>query len=133
MTLQSSKQLDYRVRLIKNHRPHHSGSLLYCDYCRQHYETYLDWAKHLSQIIEMNTIEWPAMYYVYGTYGYALEQTLARVARRKQKMYLYRAKVNGEMVWVSSWDPKPQMPSVEDKWAEWTSRLTKQILRKGGF
>lgn len=51
-------------------------------------------------------VGWPAQAYVYGTFGYALTQTVQRARSHRQKMYLYRGTLDGETVWVSSWDPK---------------------------
>lgn len=55
---------------------------------------------------------WPAMYYLYGVWGYALQEARTRATdqsnRRGEpvKMYLYRAMLDGTPVWVVSWDPK---------------------------
>jgi hypothetical protein len=53
-------------------------------------------------------VNWPARAYVYGTWGYALDQARDRVKRAKQKMYLYKGVLDGEPVWVVSWDPKKE-------------------------
>ncbi len=59
--------------------------------------------------------DWPARAYAYGTWAYALNQTLERVDRARQKMYVYKGELDGEIVWVGSWDPKPaaKTPAVK--------------------
>lgn len=52
------------------------------------------------------TSVWPARAYVYGTFGYALTLTIWRANQMGQKMYLYKGVLDGESVWISSWDPK---------------------------
>lgn len=56
--------------------------------------------------IDIIDIDWPARAYIYGTYGFALRETIIRAKNHKQKMYLYRGTLNGEWVWVAAWDPK---------------------------
>lgn len=51
-------------------------------------------------------IEWPARSYIYGVWEYALSQARDRAQRNNQKMYVYRGELDGEAVWVVSWDPK---------------------------
>lgn len=51
-------------------------------------------------------MSWPARAYVYGTFGYALSQTIKRAKRKNQHMFVYKSTLNGETVWVGSWDPK---------------------------
>lgn len=46
------------------------------------------------------------MSYVYGTWGYALDQARDRATRHGQRMHLYKADVNGRARWVVAWDPK---------------------------
>lgn len=50
--------------------------------------------------------EWPAMAYIYGTFGYALTETITRAFARKQKMYIRKVTVEGMPVWMASWDPR---------------------------
>jgi hypothetical protein len=52
--------------------------------------------------------DWPAMAYVYGTWGYALARARERAKSHQQKMYLYQGVLNGETVWVVSWDRKKE-------------------------
>lgn len=51
---------------------------------------------------------WPARAYVYGTWEYAFNQTVQRAKSRGLKMWLYKSELNGEPVWVSSWDPRKE-------------------------
>lgn len=51
---------------------------------------------------------WPAMSYVYGTWAYALERAREHATERNQRVWLYRAEVNGELQWIVAWDPKPR-------------------------
>lgn len=52
-------------------------------------------------------MNWPARAYVYGTWEYALHRAWEHATERKQKVYVYQGELDGETVWVASWDPKP--------------------------
>lgn len=76
--------------------------------------------------------DWPAMAYVYGTWGYALDRALAFAAERHLKQHVYQGTLNDELVWVVSWDPKSKTlkkPEVGD-WAKWSKSLSSQVLSK---
>lgn len=49
---------------------------------------------------------WPAFAYLYGTWGYALNQALEHSRERNQKVYVYQARFGSRNYWVASWDPK---------------------------
>lgn len=53
-----------------------------------------------------NGINWPARAYIYGTWGYALNRARERATEFEQRMWLYRAVLDGEPVWVVTFDPK---------------------------
>lgn len=55
-------------------------------------------------------MSWPALAYVFGTWGYALEQARALAAEHHQRVRLYRSTLNakaypsGQSVWVVDWE-----------------------------
>lgn len=51
-------------------------------------------------------MNWPAFAYLYGTWGYALTNARDHASERRQKVYLYRAEMNGRWWWVASWGPE---------------------------
>lgn len=55
--------------------------------------------------------DWPARAYCYGTFGYALSQTILRAKAHKQQMFVYQGVLDGEVVWIGSWDPKKEKNS----------------------
>jgi len=84
--------------------------------CRQHAaagaaeqmaDTLVDHATWLLAEVQRAPSGWPALAYVYGTWGYALNRARELATEKQQKTYLYRSLLNGEPVWVVSWDPKP--------------------------
>lgn len=85
--------------------------------CRQHAnqgaaeqmaDTLVDHVTWLLAEVQRAPSGWPAQAYVYGTWGYALARARELATEKNQKTYLYRASLNGESVWVVSWDPKPR-------------------------
>lgn len=58
------------------------------------------------QLEDNDRLDWPARAYVYTSWGYALSEARARAERFQQRMWLFRATLDGEQVWVVSWDPK---------------------------
>lgn len=56
--------------------------------------------------ISAQASEWPARAYIYGTWDFALSQARDRARRFTQRMYLYQSTLDGDSVWVVSWDPK---------------------------
>lgn len=94
--------------LINRHFPDMSNGYPYCIFCRKQCDTEREWCQHMARVIIDSTIEWPAMCYIYGTWGYAFDQTRDRATKKKQKMYLYQSELNGTLVWVASWDPKKE-------------------------
>ena len=56
---------------------------------------------------ENDATSWPARAYAYGTWGYALARAREHARERHQRVYLYRAALDDEPVWVAAWDPKP--------------------------
>lgn len=92
--------------LINKHFPDMSNGYPYCLACRKQCDTQREWSDHMARVIEKSTINWPAMLYIYGTWAYALDRAREVVTRQNRKMYLYQGVVNGELVWIVSWDPK---------------------------
>ncbi|HEY9352363.1 MAG TPA: hypothetical protein VIP28_03885 [Nocardioides sp.] len=85
--------------------------------CRQHAaagaaeqmaDVLVDHVTWLLDELDRRPSGWPAMAYVYGTWGYALKRARELATEKQQKTYLYRSSFNGEPCWVVSWDPKPE-------------------------
>lgn len=53
-------------------------------------------------------MDWPALSYIYGTWGYAMNRAHELAAKHNQKTFLYRGFLNGRVVWVVAWDPKKE-------------------------
>lgn len=51
-------------------------------------------------------VSWPAGFYIYHTWEYALSQARSLAVRHQQKLFIYRGCLDGDPVWVVSWDPK---------------------------
>lgn len=71
-------------------------------------DTLVDHLTWLLAEVQRAPSGWPAQAYVYGTWDYALERARELATEKQQKTYLYRSSLNGEPVWVVSWDPKPK-------------------------
>lgn len=71
-------------------------------------DTLVDHLTWLLAEVQRAPSGWPAQAYVYGTWDYALARARELATEKQQKTYLYKAALNGESVWVVSWDPKPE-------------------------
>lgn len=72
-------------------------------------DTLVDHLTWLLAEVQRAPSGWPALAYVYGTWGYALSRARELATEKNQKTYLYRASLGDRAYWVVSWDPKPKV------------------------
>ena len=70
-------------------------------------DTLVDHLTWLLAEVQRAPSGWPALAYIFGTWGYALNRARELATEKQLRTYLYRGSMNGRPCWVVSWDPKP--------------------------